>query len=135
MRRELYGSCGMQSRFCMKAAAVIMLADTIRIPHSQAARAAADPHQLVYEHAIPLRSIQAGLLKAADDPKRFHAFARRHIRPAIISKEEHRLLADKGLGSRMPDAAAPDDAMARYRHCGISFAPDDERRLRSAEAL
>jgi hypothetical protein len=112
-------------------------------PHSAAARALHDqcrakglrfsgsrsgPWPVTYEHAIPLTHLQADILEAAYSRGNLIELLRRRVCGVIITNEENERL-NRLHRATMPSGADTGDLMARYRAAGITFMPDDERRL------
>ncbi len=83
---------------------------------------------VTYDHAIPLAMLREGLKKATASQEEMHAFLRRFVRGAIITREEDKRL-NQGLRRKLPNGAASHDIMARYRAAGIIFEPTDEAML------
>lgn len=79
------------------------------------------PRELDYDHAVPMRIIVERLLDAWPDKQAVEHLLRNLVRGVLITKEEHRLLREKGLSSRMPDDWDGSDWQARYEAAGIEL--------------
>jgi hypothetical protein len=106
-------------------------------PHSAAARQirrAANGRltskNVTYDHAIPLARLRQGLRAATASYEAMETFLKRFLQGVAITRDEDKKLNDGGWRSNMPGDAANDDLMARYRHVGIAFEPNDEAILR-----
>jgi hypothetical protein len=86
-------------------------------------------HGLTYDHAIPLATIRAELRKGTTSTGAMHRTLKRFVQGVIITGEEDGLLSANALRLRMPDGAASDDKIARYRAVGITFRSKDKRLL------
>jgi hypothetical protein len=92
--------------------------------HSLAARRARSEgrmSELTYEHSIPLASIMPLLRSAAGDGPAMLGLLRTYIQPVIVTKDEAKVLSRAKLHACLPTGASGDDAMARYRACGIKI--------------
>lgn len=76
---------------------------------------------LDYDHSIPVSCFMPELRRAAETPEQMLVALRTFVRPVILTSEEHRFLAERGLRSKMPTKCELNDAFARYREVGIAI--------------
>lgn len=90
--------------------------------HSIAARAqrrAGELAGLEYDHSIPVACFMPVLRRSAASPEMMLRALQTYVQPVILTSDEHRLLAARGLRSKMPAHCELDDPLARYRDVGI----------------
>ena len=84
--------------------------------------------EIVYDHAIPFRYIEAELLDLAEvTPQAVADVLEKKCVVALITTEEDRKLNAAGLSSKMPENWDGLDPLARYKAVGIDLVPGNER--------
>jgi len=84
--------------------------------------------EIVYDHAIPFRYIEAELLGLAEvTPQAVADVLEKKCVVALITTEEDRNLNAAGLSSKMPENWDGLDPLARYKAVGIDLVPGNER--------
>ena len=76
---------------------------------------------LDYDHAVPMRIVIETLLCAWPDKQEVEKVLRCFVHGVLITKEEHELLREKGLSSKMPNDWDGKDWTARYLKVGIEL--------------
>ena len=79
------------------------------------------PGELDYDHAVPMRIVIEVLLGAWPDRTAVELALRNLVLGVMITKQEHELLRERGLSSKMPDDWDGKDWTARYKQVGIEF--------------